>query len=124
MPLLLSRKFESPMVFDVRMTDYARHRLNETIDYIQYVCNNGPYAATLLSAVSGALEKLKTQEHFRIVDHAASELVGETVYRVQIGKYRLIYRVKPEENQILVFAFMHESRPLDDDAIVSYRNAS
>ena len=108
------------MAFDVRMTAYARHRLTETIGYIQYVCGNAPYAASLLNAIQDALKDLETQEHFRIVDHDISDLVGEAVYRIKIGKYKLVYRVKPKENVILVFLFMHESQSPDNSIFASF----
>ena len=112
------------MAFDVRITGYARHRINETIDFIQYVCNNKEYAASLLEAISRVLEDLKTQERFRIVDHAISDFVGETVYRIRIGKYKLVYRVIPEKDTVLVFMFMHESQSLSSAAVASFRDES
>ncbi len=109
------------MAFDVRMTGYARHRLSETVSFIQHVCGNASYATSLLNATREVLENLKTQEGFRIVDHDISDLVGEIVYRVKIGKYKLVYRVKSEQNTILVFLFMHESQPLNEDIVISYK---
>ncbi len=110
------------MAFDVRMTNYARCRLSETINFIQYVCSNESYATTLLNTIRKVVENLKTQERFRIVDQDISELIGETVYRIKIGKYRLVYRIKPEYDLILIFLFMHESQPLDENVLFSYRD--
>ena len=113
-----------PMAFDVRMTGYARHRLSETVSFIQHVCGNALYATKLLNATRDVVEQLKTQEGFRIVDHDISDLVGEVVYRVRIGKYKLVYRVKPEQKAILIFLFMHESQPLNDEIVISYKGDS
>lgn len=74
------------MAFDVRITNYARRQLSNTVDFIQDVCNNESYAINLLNAVHDVLEDLKTRERFRIVDHDISDLVGETVYKARIGK--------------------------------------
>ncbi len=46
--------------------------------------------------------------------------MGETVYRIEIGKYKLVYGVKPREDVILVFLFMHESQSLDNSIFASF----
>ena len=98
------------MAFDVKMTAYARHRFSETISFIQYVCGKASYATNLLNATRDVLENLKTQEGFRIVDHDISDLVGE-----------IVYRVKSKQNTILVFLFMHESQPSNEDIVICYK---
>ena len=118
----LSSRFELPMAFDVRVTAYALRRLGETVDFIHNVCGNGSYAKRLLGAVQEAVGNLEAQEGFRIVDHDISDLVGETVYRVKIGKYKLAYRVKPEQSVVLIFLFIHEAQPLGEDVIVSFNS--
>ncbi len=110
------------MAFDVRMTAYARHRLNETISYIQYVCGNPTYATKLLHAALASVKKLETQESFRIVDHTLSDFVGETVYRIKLDKYKIVYRLKQDQGIVLIFLFMHESHPLDEAIFASFKS--
>ena len=110
------------MAFDVRLLRSAQRRIEETIDYIRYVCSNEAYAKNLYETVLTVLKKLKTQEGFRVVDHEISELVGETVFRVKIDKYKLVYRVKEDEGIVLVFMFMHEAQPVDQILPVGYKS--
>lgn len=110
------------MAFDVRLLRNARRSLEDTFDFLHYDCNNRAYAVELYEAVIDSLKRLRVQRGFWIVDHDASELVGETVYRVKIGKYKLLYRIKPEESKILVFAFVHEAQELGSGVLLSFRN--
>ena len=57
-----------------------------------------------------------------MVDHEISERVGETVFRVKIDKYKLVYRVKEDEGIVLVFMFMHEAQPVDQSLPVGYKS--
>lgn len=121
-PWQRSKRFEPLMAFDVRLLRSAQRRIEETIDYIRYVCSNEAYAKNLYETVLTVLKKLKTQEGFRVVDHEISELVGETVFRVKIDKYKLVYRVKEDEGIVLVFMFMHEAQPVDQSLPVGYKS--
>ena len=101
------------MAFEVVFTTDAAERLEKTANYLQYTCQSPKLASELYDCVSAEIVKLRTKTGFHIVDHVVSDFVGETVYRVRMGRYKIVYKIDESSNRYVVFLFMHESQNLD-----------
>ena len=112
------------MAYDVVFASSAARRLDETIDFLKFVCCNAKFSTKLLDDVKAEVLNLRTKEGFHIVDHAVSDFVGETVYRIRLGSYRLVYKVDRTNNRYIIFLFMHDSQPLDISVMRDYESAS
>ena len=112
------------MAFDVVVTSSALRRLNETIGFLRFVCCNDSFAESLLDEVEVARQGLETKTSFHIVDQSVSEFVDETVYRIKIGHYKLIYKVDKTSARYIVFLFMHESQDLDVSIMRDFESAN
>lgn len=100
------------MAFDVVISNRAASKINATVNYIEEVCSNRHYAKQLYAAIEKSILDLEVKECFHIRDRAASDLLGQTVYRISLGKYRLLYMVSTTANVVLVFSFFHEAQNL------------
>lgn len=112
------------MAFDVVVTSSATRRLKDTINYLRFVCCNYGYAKSLFNEVEVAKRELEAKNGFHIVDHTISDFVGETVYRIKLGRYKLVYRIDEVNSHYVVFLFIHESQPLDVSVMRDFESAN
>lgn len=112
------------MAFDVAVTPSAAKRLKDTINYIRFVNGNDNFAKILYSEVSAAKQELETKTGFHIVDHAISNFVGETVYRIKFGSYKLVYKIDRANNRYIIFLFIHESQNLDVSVVRDFESTN
>lgn len=112
------------MAFDVVLANSAARRLDETANFLQYVCCNSEFATALLVGVKTSIIKLGAKEGFHIVDHTVSDFVGETVYRIKLGRYKIVYKIDEPNNRYIVFLFMHESQDLDVSVIRDFESTN
>lgn len=119
-----SKRFELPMAFDVFASDPVIFKIRATINYIEDVCLNPCYAKELYAAIKESIVTLKTKEGFHIRDQNASELIGQDIYRIKLGKYKLLYEIDREKSIITIFTFLHESQDLESILLSDYPNES
>ena len=110
------------MAFDVVISRRAVSRINSAIRYIEDSCDNRAYAKRLYNAIERFITELKTSEGFRIRDQAASNLLGQDVYRIRVGKYKLLYLVNGEAGAVVVFSFLHQAQDLNELAKSDFVN--
>ena len=96
------------MAYDVLLSKRAEARLDRSIAYITDVLCSPAAARRLIDSFDLALDSLKTNPPFFVVDKQTSEDLGRIVYRKKLGKYRLLFCVDEAKQQVLVFSFVHE----------------
>lgn len=96
------------MGFEVRFSETARRRLEDSIAYTSGVLCQPGSARHLYEAVSVFIDELESNPHFLIVDHEASALTGDQVYRKKIGGYRLLFYKDEAAREFVIFSFMHD----------------
>lgn len=101
------------MAFDVVVSRRAASKINAAISYIEDLCSNRPYAEQLYRAIERSIIELEQSAGFRIRDQAASELLKQDVYRIKLGKYKLLYVVDDGKKTIVVFSFFHQAQNLE-----------
>lgn len=96
------------MAYDVVLSKRAEARLDCSIAYITDVLCSPAAARRLIDSFDLALDSLKTNPSFFVVDKQTSEDLGRIVYRNKLGKYRLLFCIDEAKQQVLVFSFVHE----------------
>ncbi len=96
------------MGFEVRLSEAALRRLDDSIAYISGVLCQPGSARHLYAAVLGFINELESNPRFLIVDHEASALTGDQIYRKKIGGYRLLFYKDDAAREFVIFTFMHE----------------
>ncbi len=124
MPARRSKRFGLPMVFKVVVSDRVTSKIDATISYIENVCYNRPYAKRLYEAIEESVLGLETKTCFRVRDQEASHLLSQDVFRIKIGKYRLLYTVNDCESVVTVFSFFHEAQDLEPVIVYDFASAS
>ncbi len=112
------------MASKVVVSDRAILKINTTVSYIENVCNNRTYAKRLYEAIEDCILGLETKEGLHIKDQAVSSLLGKDVYRIKLGKYRLLYLIDAEKSTVLVFSFLHEAQDFEAIVLSDLANAS
>ncbi len=116
------RKYEPPMIFDVVVSSRAATEINTTITYFEDVCHNRSYAKTFYEEVKHVILELETKENFHIRDQEMSKLLGRDVYRIRLGRYRLLYQIDRSKGLVTVFSFFHEAQNLEPLVASDYSN--
>lgn len=124
MPMWRSKRFEPPMAFDVVVSNRAFYKIKAAIGYISDTCLNWSYARQLYKSVERSIVELETKESFHIRDQEASTVIGQDIYRIKLGKYKLLYRIDREKHVITVFSFLHESQSFGAVILSDFQNDS
>lgn len=96
------------MGFKVRITEAARRGLDDSIAYVGGVLCQPVSARHLFESVLSLIEELESNPRFLIVDHEASALTGDQIYRARVGRYRILFYKDDVAREFVIFSFMHE----------------
>jgi toxin ParE1/3/4 len=88
--------------------EWAESALESLIEAIEYTARASPsYAAALANRAERAAASL---DQFPERGRSVAEFNDAAVRELQVGSYRLIYRVRPAK--VVILAFVHGSRDL------------
>lgn len=96
------------MAFRVRFTTPALRRLKNSISYLNDVLCQPGTARRLHESVLEFVEELEGDPRFLVVDHEASQLVGECLYRKRIGRYKLLFMKDSAAEEFVIVSFIHD----------------
>ena len=112
------------MAFNVVVSNRVASKIDATVSYIENVCYNRSYARRLYEIIEESILELETKEHFHIRDQEASHLLLQDVFRISLGKYRLLYTINSHESVVTVFSFFREAQDLETIIVSDFTSAS